>query len=427
MMTTDTQARIGELDERLRKLAKSINVLKYLSWPAECESKFLESWKSGRPALPEVELSVPDWSEEIRLLDEFAAACDRDDPIFEYLRRTARSYAKAARMLMASGTPDFTAYSIALYGRPNDEYQTQSFTGVEAARYLLEKTEHPERAGHVVPAEACMTADEFAGRMGNSVSEYFDEDKVSVVVDDDLSSKAIAGATRMRIRRSAMFSELDFDQLYHHEALVHMATAINGRRQTHLKSMGLGAPRTTRTQEGIAVFAELMTRSIDIARLRRLALRIVVLKHALDGADFIECFRLFLEAGQDEREAYKSTERIFRGGDVRGSIVFTKDSAYLKGVMETHVLLNVAIRDNQAHIIERLFAGRMAMSDAITLGPYFESGFLDRPRYVPPWARDTRRLAATLAYSSFMMNVNLAALTLERFVAAVRKSEDVSG
>jgi hypothetical protein len=89
--------------------------------------------------------------------------------------------------------------------------------------------------------------------------------------------------------------------------------------------------------------------------------------------------------------------------------------------METHVLLNVAIRDNQPQIIERLFTGRLTMSDAIVLGPYFESGFLCRPRYVPPWARDTRRLAATLAYSSFMMNVNLSGVTLDGFVEAGKR------
>ncbi len=43
------------------------------------------------------------------------------------------------------------------------------------------------------------------------------------------------------------------------------------------------------------------------------------------------------------------------------------------------MLMNVAIRDNQPQIIERLFAGRLTMSDIITLGPYFESGFLVRP------------------------------------------------
>ena len=326
-------------------------------------------------------------------------------------------------MLMSAGTPEFTSRSISLYGRPDDVYATQSFTGVDAAAFLLEKTEALLGGTHVAPSEAAEPAEQFAVRLQKAVDEYFVDDRVEVVVDKKLSSKAIAGTTRIRIRASAMFTDLDFDQLYHHEALVHTATALNGRRQPRFKSLALGAPRTTRTQEGLAVFAELMTRSIDINRLRRLALRIQAIKVALEGGDFIECFKVFLKAGQDEREAFKSAQRIFRGGDVSGRIVFTKDCAYLKGVMELHVFMNVAIRDNQPQLIERLFCGRLTISDTITLAPYFDSGFLERPRYVPPWARDTRRLAAALAYSSFMMNVDLAPVTVERFVAATDRAE----
>jgi hypothetical protein len=86
--------------------------------------------------------------------------------------------------------------------------------------------------------------------------------------------------------------------------------------------------------------------------------------------------------------------------------------------METHVLMTLAIRDNQPQIIDRLFAGRLTMSDTMNLGPYFDSGFLAPARYVPPWARDTRRLAAALAYASFIMSVDLVPVTLDRFVVA---------
>jgi uncharacterized protein (TIGR02421 family) len=422
-MTPALKQRLVNLDAELVELVKPINVLKYLNWPDDVEEAFLRDWRAGRPSLPDIEIRVPDWTDVLAALDDFVNRCDGEDAVLQFLRRTAWSYAEAGRMLMAAGTPEFTERSIHLYGRPNDVYQSQSFTGVDAAAFLLEKTDHLLRASYIAPAEADLPAPLFAQRLQQAVDAYFVDDKVEIVVENDLSSKAIAGTTRIRIRGSALFSELDFDQLYQHEALVHTATAINGRRQTNLKSLSLSAPRTTRTQEGIAVFAELVTRSIDISRLRRLALRIQALKHVLDGADFVACFKLFLEGGQVEREAYKSAQRIFRGGDVRGRIAFTKDSAYLKGVMETHVLMNVAIRDNQPQVLERLFAGRLAMSDTITLGSYFEAGFLDRPRYVPPWARDTGRLAASLAYSSFMMNVNLAPVTLDRFVEAANRAE----
>ncbi len=422
-MTPALMQRIAEFDSQLVKLAKPILVLKHLNWPDAIEERFLSHWRSGQPTLPIVELQVPDWSKPIAALDDFVQRCEGDDEILRFLRRTAFSYAEAGRMLMAAGTPEFTQRSIRLYGRPDDIYATQSFTGVDAAAFLLEKTDALCHGSHIAPTYAEVSAERFAEQLGQAIQVYFEDDDVEVVVDDKLSSKAIAGTTRLRVRASALFSDLDFDQLYHHEALVHMATAINGKRQSNLTSLGLGALRTTRTQEGIAVFAELATRSIDINRLRRLGLRILALKMALDGGDFLDCFRLFLEAGQDERESYKSAQRIFRGGDVRGGIAFTKDSVYLKGLMELHVLMNVAIRDNQPQIVERLFAGRMTIADAITLGPYFDSGFLQRPRYVPPWACDTRRLAASLAYSAFMMNVDLAPVTLNLFVESASLSD----
>jgi hypothetical protein len=270
----------------LLTLARPILVLKHLNWPDSIEETFLAGWRNGRPALPVVELHVPDWSRAITALDDFVERCAGDDPIVQFLRRTAWSYAEAGRMLMAAGTPE---RSIHLYGRPDDVYATQSFTGVDAAAFLLEKTDHLLRGAYIAPAEAEQPAEAFAARLQAAVSAYFVDDQVKVVVDNELSSKAVAGSTRLRVRGSAVFSELDLDQLYHHEALIHMATAINGRRQRNLRSLGLGAPRTTRTQEGIAVFAELATRSIDISRLRRLALRTQVLKQALDGADFIDC------------------------------------------------------------------------------------------------------------------------------------------
>ena len=63
-----------------------------------------------------------------------------------------------------------------------------------------------------------------------------------------------------------------------HEAFIHTLTSLNGRHQPHLKVLGLGAPRTTRTQEGLATFAEIITGAIDISRLRRIALRVVMVK-----------------------------------------------------------------------------------------------------------------------------------------------------
>jgi uncharacterized protein (TIGR02421 family) len=197
---------------------------------------------------------------------------------------------------------------------------------------------------------------------------------------------------------------------------VHTATQLNGKKQTNLKSLGLGAPRTTRTQEGIAVLAELVTNSIDITRLRRVALRVIAVKMALDGADFIDLFKFFLNAGQSEIESVRSTQRIFRGGAVKDKVVFTKDAVYLQGLLEVHTFLRVAIRDNRPNLVRNLFSGRLTMGDALRLDPLFQSGWLFPPAYIPLWASDLRRLAAMMAYSAFITNIKLEKVYLDRFI-----------
>ena len=151
------------------------------------------------------------------------------------------------------------------------------------------------------------------------MNQVFTRHQVRVVLDPKMASKAAAGPKRIRLRDETCFSRFDFGQLLQHEVLVHTLTALNGMEQPNLGSMGLGAPRTTATQEGLATFAELVTGAIDLSRLKRIALRILAVNMGLEGADFMEVFRFFLESGQEESESYHSTVRVFRGGDPRGS------------------------------------------------------------------------------------------------------------
>jgi hypothetical protein len=137
---------------------------------------------------------------------------------------------------------------------------------------------------------------------------------------------------------------------------------------------------------------------------------------ALDGADFIDLFKFFLDAGQSEEESVKSAQRIFRGGAVKGGIVFTKDAVYLQGLIEVHTFLRVAIRDNKPDMVRNLFAGRLTMADAVRMDPMFQSGWLIPPTYIPLWAADLRRLAAMMAYSAFITNIKLDKVYLERAI-----------
>jgi len=411
----DTQ-KIHALDGAVVQASKKIKVLNALAWPGGVEEKFLDGWRRGNPKLPEIKIVPPDVKGSIKELDAIAQKCNVDHPVEKFLAETANSYALAGRMLSSVGTPDFTKYSIKIYGRPDMIYKHQGLSAVDAAKHFLEVTDMLLGNHNIEPTDADMPSDEFAGWLKTEVDEFFEKDTVEVVLDPNISSKALAGSTRIRVRGSAVFSQLDKDQLLFHEAFVHTATQLNGKKQTNLKSLGLGAPRTTRTQEGLAVIAELITNAMDITRLRRVALRVVAIKMALDGADFIDLFKFFLVSGQPEIESVRSAQRIFRGGAVNGGVVFTKDAVYLQGVLEVNSFLTLAIRENRPELVRNLFAGRLTMADAVRLSPLFQSGWLEPPVYVPKWASDLRRLAALIAYTAFMSNVKLEKVNLDRVI-----------
>ena len=409
--------KIRRLDEATVDASKKIKVLSALSWPVEAEEKFLTGWRKGKAALPQIDIKPPDVGEDVAHLDTITNACDLKNPVEKFLAETTRSYANAGRMLMNIGTPGFTRYSVKLYGRPDANYIMQDFNAVDSARFFLDITERLLGHSLIEDTENTIAAEDIAAWLRGKTDRFFINDKVEVMVDPELSAKAIAGATRIRVRGGAYFSSLDKDQLWFHEAMVHTVTQLNGRKQPNLQSLGLGAPRTTRTQEGIAVLAELVTNSIDLTRLQRIALRVIAVQMALDGADFIDLFKYFLEAGQSETESVKSAQRIFRGGAVKGGVVFTKDAVYLQGLLEVHSFLRVAIRDNHPQMVRNLFAGRLTLGDAVRMNELFESGWLKAPAYIPAWASDLRRLAAMMAFSGFVSNIKLDRINFDRALA----------
>ncbi len=407
--------RFTDLDRRLVDVARRIKILTTIAWPADIQDLFLEGVRRGDPRLPEVELARPDYAEvqaELRLL---LRACEGEHPIARFLARTARSYLIAATMLMELGQPSFTARSIELYGKPADRVGPTQITSRAAAESFLSLSHDLIRASYIPDDAYVLTAEHVAATLRAHIDPVFVADPIRVELDPDMASKAAAGATRVRIRGATGFSDNDLGQLLQHEVFVHSATALNGRRQPHIKSLGLGAPRTTTTQEGLATFAEMITNTMDLARLRRLALRVVAIDMALDGADFIEVFRYFHGEGQNLHESFHSAARVFRGGDVRGRVVFTKDSVYLQGLLQVQAFLLKAIESRRPDLLHHLFAGRLTLGDTLELSPWFDSGALTDPLYEPPWVDNRAALAAFLMYSAFNTRFDLRGFRLADF------------
>jgi uncharacterized protein (TIGR02421 family) len=410
-MPITERARI--LDTALCAVAPSVKVLSRLSWPESAIADFLHSWRRGEPTIPEVSYSTNGLPTDARReLERIRDAADPNDPIEAYIKATADSYAKAVELVSSAGTASFLELSRMLYGDPYERLPGTYLTHFEAAQQLLDITAPWAAACRGEEQLSCMTAEHVRSEIQSRLDPFFTEHPINVVIDPRLTSKAAAAARRIRIRGRSSYTEADIDQLLEHEAFVHAATALNGRLQP-IQSFGLAAPRTTATQEGLATIAELITGSMDLSRLRRLALRIIAVKHVIEGADFVEVFRFFLRAGQSEDESARSAARVFRGGNPHGRIAFTKDVVYLHGLIGVHTFLRRAIFDSRIELIPRLFAGRVTLGDVLRLDSAFEDGDLLPGRYITHWAADARRLAAHLSFSLILNRIKLENVDLE--------------
>lgn len=408
--------RMTELDRRLVATVKGIKLLGAVSWPTAVQLQFLDGWRRGNPLLPQVEYTRADFTRTRSELADILAAADATHPVGDYLHRTAESWLIATELLDAAGTMAITEHSVRLFGRPGDRLPGGTVSNLDAARHFIElANELGSEIGSADEAQK-IPAETLCTELQHRISAFFDRDKITVELDPNLIAKAAAGPTRIRVRAGASFSVYDRHQLLEHEAFVHSLTALNGRAQPNLKSLALNSPRITATQEGLATFAELMSGAIDIGRMKRISLRIIAIDMALAGANFIEVFRFFLDSGQNDADSFTSAMRVFRGAPTTGGAAFTKDAVYLHGLLSVHTFFRWALKNRKLKLCRSLFAGKMTLHDVLALEPFFDSGYIAEPGYIPPWVQRANGLAGTLAFSLFANRIRLDRVEAEDLV-----------
>ena len=332
---------IKEINLRASELVKPIRLLELIGWDMKLELEFISSFEKGNPKLPLPIYRETNLTECRRELTALTKGLSEKNPLEVYTKKTIQSYIDTVRLIESRNTSGFQDLSVEIFGCPKDLIPGGQITNIEAARRLLEVAhsfEHP----FIKEPEACIVATTVAEEIRKSC-ELFGSDSPNVEIIDDLSAKATASLSKVKLRGGTCFTKYDAHQLIVHEVMIHTLTSINGSKQPVLQLMAKSAPRTTSTQEGLATFSEIITGAIDLKRLSRLALRIIAIDRCLTGADFIDTFNFFLENGQSAKESFWSSARIFRGGNPEGGIVFTKDSVYLDGLFHVNALFQSAL------------------------------------------------------------------------------------
>jgi uncharacterized protein (TIGR02421 family) len=414
------RALVRDLSDRLIGAQSEIRVLDAVKWDDGVRKAFFDRGCRDQPPVDAAyydrrPLAFDLDAARLRFLEldtEIATRLGSATAAAQLLRRNCEQYRLTLDLLANRGTPEFGTYATLLYGTPEEVFHAGGPTvegladSIEATLALVEPSLLVERSAKDLSGAEAVAL--LQARLDSSMGPGL----VDVKLDDGIVADAAAGATSVKLRADARFSHQDVATLEAHEGWVHVGTTLNGLAQPVCTFLGRAAPPATVTQEGLATLTELLAMRSHPGRLRRIVNRIRGIRLALDGATFVEVFEHFRVEGLDQDEAWTTTARLFRGS-TPGGPPFTKDLAYGKGLVLTYVYVRLALRQGRPERIPMLFCGKVDLQALGLVSHLFDEGLVDPPRFVPPPFADLEALAAQVAFSRFLRELDFDRLEAE--------------
>ncbi len=307
-----------DADKKLDRVARSFDFLLSVS-PINVREAMERFFASGAEKAPKFRyrpLTVdPDVAKRHLYAVELSIL---EDPLLERLLSEKRQEVDhLLTMLGTRNTPAFKAASLLHYGTAGSRL-------LKDARTILARTPPARSGGERIGAR------EVAGAARTLVDKYRTIDATfdpAIEIRDDVGSLLVSGGKLMVPANISMLRSR-LDALLSHEISVHLLTYYNGAAQG-LTVFRTGLANYEGLQEGLGVFAEWAVGGLSPARMRLLAGRVVAVDAMLDGAGFVEVYRLLADDhGLAKRSAFDVTARVFRSGGL------AKDMIYLKGFQD---------------------------------------------------------------------------------------------
>jgi len=402
MLVESQKERLRKLSEIIYKASKKVKILKHISWPVEIKQEF---FNQNCQKLPKYTYPSYDYSELNELLKKTVKYFG-DTKYDLWLRDKIDDIKQSAELISVCGTKKFFDISSNIYGLPTTLIHDGETKPIDLYHQFDKIIKSIDKSRLKFESNIEISSEELASRISKKLENYFNLSAPKVMVVENLSAKATATSKYIKIRKGGIFFQSDVDQLLNHEAYVHVATTINGKIQSGMKILASNYGAVTKTQEGLAVFSEFITGSMDIKRLRRISDRVKAIQMSIEGANFIDVYRYFIERGVSKGQAFESSRRVFRGGVISGGAPFTKDLVYLDGFIRTYNFLRSAISEGKTECIEILFSGKMDLDDVPLVYNMYKDGIVKKPSYIPPWATDINYLVCFLTFSVFLEDIN---------------------
>ncbi len=412
-------ARVRSLSDRLVTAQGPIRILDAIKWDDAVREEFFRNQFRALPCVDRAYYMARPLAEKLgasrdtleALLLEIDSDLGASDPAGRLMSRMCREYLLVLEMLEARGTPHFHEVSAQLFGRASDPFHTGGPSLLELASMLdavlrkLDESAFYEAETPSIPAIDGVRVlqerlDDFFGSSGMHVR---------VRLDDGIVADAAAGSDYIKLRATAKFRSTDLRVLEVHEGWVHVGTTLSGQAQPWCTFLAKGTPSTTITQEGLALFMELISFSAHPRRLRRVTDRIRAIHWAEAGATFLDAFERLREEGRSAEEAYPTCVRVYRGSTPDGG-PFTKDLAYSRGFVEIYNFIRLAVRRGALDRVRLLFCGKLALADIPDLVALHRRGLVTDGLHLPPQLEQPAGLTSWMAYSNFLNRLDLQAL-----------------
>lgn len=392
---------LQKASETFRYCSSHTKILGTLAWGPEVHDQF---FADGEAKLPNPQYAV-DHATLTPCLDalrQLKAEISGEHPVFEWLERTRSSFESGVQLLLNLEKPEFNRFSVELYGGANTSVGRGKTTCWELATAILGNVSGCS-VNDVSEASAFASAQDFADALERRLAARVPQLPVRVELSSKISAKIAASQNRIRIREGARFTQIELRSLWNHEVESHCLTGLNGGLQPYCPFLAGGGPRTTRTQEGLAVFYEMFGHSMSQERFIRLCYRVEGIRLVEQGADFIELYRWFRDRTEHKSEAFFDAHRIFRGAPLKGGFPFTKDIVYIPGLLEVYQFLQAAVRVQDRLLVESLVAGRISLEDVGVISSLRLNGILQPPAYLPEWMRSWESLVSFFSFFSVVL------------------------
>jgi uncharacterized protein (TIGR02421 family) len=405
---------IKDLSDRLVAAQRPIKVLGAINWDEQVKADFFASGFKEQPKVDrgyysqrKTKLDPVATRSELRSIEaEIMARLGSTSAAAQLMRFMCEQFRLTVDMIEARGTSEFSEISSLLYGTPADVFHAGGPAISDLATTMRKTLEANAVAIMAMGDERTIPGDEAVARLRAQLDASVGEGVIEIRSDDAIASDAAAGSDYIKMREDRYFSERDLNLLEAHEGWVHVSTTMNGLAQPVCTFLGKAAPRTTVTQEGLAVLSEMLNLRSHPMRLAKLMRRIEAIDMASNGATFVDVFEAMRTAGLSEEDAWVTVSRVFRGS-LPDAGPFTKDLGYGKGLVLTLLYVRMAIRFGKTDRIPLLFCGKVDLLDMAALHQLHEENLVEAPRFVPPPFDDLPALATTLALGRFMSQLDL--------------------